>query len=270
MAKAAQAMSAKDFRDPLLKVMGSRTKFDSGRTVNHEDVYDPICVMMGITRNQFGETNGVPWVDKWTQWAFQALRDDDLGVKHGRGKWGLTPAGVDKARALMTSSIATEITPEDEAEMLAGIMPIPQMETDDGMYHPDPYIRSLGLEGHPCMGYFSNQASLCLSCPARMACQNHLITRMSGLVDTLALEDLATGKPRLPVVDQDAKDPEPEKYHPPAGAKINEISNSDNAVCDHCGGDLPKGSPAYWILKLGPDKKGSKLMHLECVEVVEA
>ncbi len=74
MAKAAQALSAKDFCEPLIKVMGLKCKYDSGRVVSHENVYDPICKLMHITRDQYGETAGVLWVEKWIQWAFQTLR----------------------------------------------------------------------------------------------------------------------------------------------------------------------------------------------------
>jgi hypothetical protein len=258
----------------LIKVLGSKSKYDSGRVVDHEDVYDPICKMMGITRDQYGVSGGVPWVDKWIQWAFQKLRDDHLGTKHGRGKWGLTSEGVDKARAMMAGTTAIQ---ENDLEMLANLIAatLPDdtpTKIDSGMYHSDPYIRSLGLKDHPCLGFFSSQSPVCPICPARQWCQSQLMVRLTAMSAELDKSDqvnLGKGKsdPLFgELSDDDEQADVPNVYHLPVGAVVIEQRCAGESACDHCGGMINDGDPSIWIRKLGPDKKGSKMMHPECVK----
>jgi len=278
MAKAAQALSAKDFRDPLLKVLATHTKFDSGRTAKAEDLYGPVCKMMGVNHEDYGYSGEVLWVQKWIQWAFQALREEGLGVKHGRGTWGLTPDGVDKARSMMATATQNS-TDEADVDALATIiaaMPEVVTVTDDGTYHPDPYIRTVALSDHKCMGFFTDQSPVCVTCPARVLCHRHMLTKLSAMATELDEADIFAAKvaakqaqaAAVPdagiysnVIDPAA---EPDRYHPPADALIIEQTCSGTVVCDHCGGMINDGEASVWVRKVGPMKNKSLMLHREC------
>jgi hypothetical protein len=268
MAKAAQAISAKDFRDPLMKVLATQTRFDSGRTVKAEDLYGPICKMMGVNHEDYGETGGVLWVQKWIQWAFQALRDDGLGVKHGRGTWGLTPDGVDKARSMMMS--ATTNTLDQDVEALAELIAASSMESqivDDGTYHPDPHLCSIGLKDHNCMGFFTDMSPMCVTCPARVLCQRQKMKKMASLADEMdAVDNLAVKfdvKQATPIANLSAADPDT-RYQIPSGAVVQEQICASPVMCDHCGGMIKDGEANIWVRKVGPEKKHSLMLHREC------
>lgn len=263
MPSAAQDISAKNFEEPLMKVLGRMTKFDSGRMVNHEDVYTPVCKMMGIDRSQYGNMDdGIPRVEKWIQWAFQNLRTKQWGAKHGRGKWGLTPEGVDMARDMLRNVA-------NEADVLADIiaaMPLEGVAADVGAggdYHPDPYIRHLALSTHPCMGFFSSQSPVCPKCSARTLCVNQMYARMAALATDLDNEDQVSK-----VVP--ATGPKPGsssgKFKIPEGAWSKPQICQGQVVCTHCRGIINKGDPAVWVRNLGPDKKGSAMLHQTCIE----
>lgn len=268
MAKAAQDISAKDFRDPLMKVLATQTRFDSGRTVKVEDVYAPTCKMMSVNPDDYGYSGDVLWVHKWIQWAFQALRDDGLGVKHGRGTWGLTPNGVDKARSMMMS--ATTNTLDQDVEALAELIAASSMESeivDDGTYHPDPHLCSIGLKDHNCMGFFTDMSPLCVTCPARVLCQRQKMKKMASLADEMnALDNLAAkidAKQVNPIANLAAVDPDA-RYQIPSDAVINDQTCASPVTCDHCGGMIKDGEAAIWVRKVGPQKKNSLMLHREC------
>ena len=283
MAKASQGLSAKDFKDPLLRVLGHKTKFDSGRTVDHEEVYDPICTLMGITRDQFGmDTTDTEWVVKWTQWAFQALRDEGLGDKRGRGKWGLTVQGVDKARMMnntnnTNNTAATNPTVDMDVDavakaILADVVPA----NDDGMYHPDPYIRELALEDHPCIGFFSNQSPLCPTCPARTVCQTRLLDRLAVVAAGLAREDHAALQVHKDLTQQSQVDdlinavlPLDKKFKLPKGASATMQTCQADATCGHCRGTIKVGDNAVWVRNITDTSTGNKksmMIHDGCYE----
>lgn len=276
MAKAAQAISAKNFHDPLLMVLATHTKFDSGRKVKADYLYDPICKMMGFDQMSFGETGGVPWTQKWIQWAFQAIRDEGLGVKHARGTWGLTPDGVDKVRSMMNVQISTNVLSSDEVEDLVRSVAEDQPKTNlqnDGTYHSDPYICTVGLDNHKCFGFFTTQSPICVSCPARNPCQIKLWDKLAFMASELNEADIfaakvATKATQAPANPDSTKPPhndEPIRYHPPADAVILESTCSGTVVCDHCGGIINDGEASVWIRKVGPLKNKSMMLHRGCL-----
>lgn len=275
MAKAAQALSAKDFRESLLKVLATHTKFDSGRTAKAEDLYGPICKMMGVNHEDYGYTGEVLWVQKWIQWAFQALRNEGLGVKHGRGTWGLTPDGVDKARSMMTT--ATTDTTEIDEDLEAMIASVPSIVANDGTYHLDAYIRNVGLSDHKCMGFFTDQSPVCVTCPARVVCQRHMLTKLATIAIELDEADIFAAKvaakqAQASADPADQVDPstidqeEFARYRPPVDALVIEQTCSGTVVCDHCGGMINDGEASVWVRKVGPNKNKSLMLHRECVE----
>lgn len=276
MAKAAQPLSAKDFRTPLLKALATQIKFDSGRTAKADDLYQPVCRMMGINPDDYGDTGGIPWVQKWIQWAFQALRGEGIGFKHGRGTWGLTPDGVDKARSIMVTTAAIPLTSEQEVEALADIISAigSTNPMTDGTYHPDPYIRSVGLGDHKCMGFYTNQSPVCVGCAAHVMCQRHMMFKMADLAEELHQADLFALKVAAKQVQATgtdvklASDPaeEPARYRPPVGARVLEQTCSGTVVCDQCGGMINDGDTNVWVRDVGVNKKKSLMLHRECCE----
>lgn len=267
MAKAAQSLSAKDFRNPLLKVLATHTKFDSGRTVKAESLYDPICKMMGINQEDHGDTGGVLWVQKWIQWAFRSLREEGLGVKHGRGTWGLTPNGVDKARAMMTSTNNTSKDLEiDDLVAIIAATPIDETLTNkDGTYHPDPYICDVALGGHKCMGFFSSQSPMCTTCPARVLCHQSMMAMMATMAVNLNDADISVAAIAEMAPPKGVDDPTPsDRYVVPKDAVVIEQTCSGTVVCDHCGGMIHDGELSMWVRKVGPNKNKSLMLHREC------
>ena len=276
MAKAAEDISARNFHEPLLKVLGSKTKYDSGRIVEHSEVYDPICEMMGLERFQYGaHKDGVSKIDKWIQWAFQKLCDTGLGEAKGRGKWALTPDGVDKVRAMMNVLIPNDQTAEDLANLIVG-MDAPVPVVSDGMYHDDPYIRELALATHGCFGAYSNNSALCLGCPARRVCEVKLVEQLAALAEELDESDRVQAARRTAKgvqaelgMDEEAQVEMP-KYKPPHKDFVvieQTMQKAGGVGCAHCKGNIDEGAASLWIRwpnKVDPLKKDSVFVHPTC------
>ena len=71
-------ISAANFRDPLIKVLGQLTGFKAGVVVFHEKTYDPVFQMLGVTREQYGMdgASNVPLTERWVQWCVTKLIED--------------------------------------------------------------------------------------------------------------------------------------------------------------------------------------------------
>ena len=283
MAKALQGLSAKDFRIPLLRCLGTKISFDSGVTVDHEEIYAPVFLMMNITRDQFGMSDKTPWTVKWTQWAFQALCDEGLGERHGRGKWGLTVNGVTEARTMIQNNVLPTNAQDDAAALADAILadfsdltPVvmiaPKVDFDDGMYHPDPYIRELALEDHTCLGFFSTQSPLCPTCPARTICQTRMLDRMAVVATGLDRDDTqASIADAIEPNDQEddtvgsIQPPMPTKFKKPKGATYILQTCQSQTVCGHCRGTILVGDNAVWLRNVSSTVK-SMMLHEGCFD----
>jgi hypothetical protein len=115
--------SATDFTDPLVQTLGVLSNYTPFVEVYHKDTYGSIMEAMGIkSLDEFGwqdDKQTKPWVVKWIGWAFRNARvpsngDPALTVSMGRGRWALTPEGVDHARRI--AAITEERVLDDHEE----------------------------------------------------------------------------------------------------------------------------------------------------------
>jgi hypothetical protein len=105
-------LSASNFTDPLIQVLGKLSGYQAGTPISHKDTYAPIMELMGIkTVEEHGfqdpNTKKRPFVTRWISWAYRNARvpsndgtDPAWTVTGARGKWALTADGVARARQL--------------------------------------------------------------------------------------------------------------------------------------------------------------------------
>lgn len=105
-------LSASNFTDPLIQVLGTLSGYQAGSPVAHKETYEPIMDLMGIKAvdehgYQDPKTKKRPYVSRWIGWAYRNARvpsedgtEPALTVVGGRGKWALTAEGVTRAREL--------------------------------------------------------------------------------------------------------------------------------------------------------------------------
>jgi hypothetical protein len=112
MSRQKHDISANDFVDPLIRVLGTMTNYTANVAVPMRTTFQPIMDIMEIeSLTSYGYqdpgTNKRPFVARWIGFAFRGSRvpaEDGSGpaltVGLGRGKWGLTEAGVAAAQTL--------------------------------------------------------------------------------------------------------------------------------------------------------------------------
>ena len=181
------SLSARDFKDPLLLALGRATGFKPDRPVDCEGLYDPICKLLGITRDQFGnpEKSSTSWVERWVQDANKSLIAAGLTCRAERGEWCLTPKGVSTAQPLQTKQELQDIQvlpteEESPREVVTGTT---------GRYSDDPYIRALAIQETSCYGLYSSVSETCTSCPLQAHCLGAMSAELSRLQLDLAREE---------------------------------------------------------------------------------
>jgi len=291
-------LTAKDFRTPLLKVLGILSNFKESVEVPLDSTYDPIFTMMGIARTEH--------LEKRIQWAFNEMKGSGLAVGR-RAKWALTQQGVDAAQGLVAAS--TPIT-----------VPMPADPTSDDStgnpvasvgYHPDPYIRHLALNDHPCLGFFTSQSPICSTCLARLECMNAMAAKLAGLALEIVQEEAIAAEnarraalppPSIASVVAGSVGPAPVPGFAgttvasavangtanvgtngnvvvaktpanmmvtnkiPAGAKIIPMTCQAQALCAGCRVNIDLGADAVWVRGTGNGGKSSDMYHKPCYE----
>jgi hypothetical protein len=255
---ATKGLSAQNFQEPLLLAL---LELGDGKLkmVDASDTYIPVMAKMGITMDEYGkqEESGSPWVKLWIGWAFRQLKDENLTRSLKKGHWGLTDEGLKRARLISVQGkkMDTTNTPTNQdtatsPEVFALSMTIGPGNKDPGEYHPDPYIRSLAIQGTACFGTYSTKAICCATCSLSGACANMLASELSRLAGVLDREDTApaeaTPVPGPPVEDSDTYE-----------SMIVHIES----VCAKCGGVMVVGDRAYWSHKAG---KSGGMYHPAC------
>ncbi len=276
-----QDLSAKDFKGPLLAVLGDLSNLTPDEPIKFKDTWAPICNSMGITIEQYGtQDDGKDWVQTWIGWAFRHLKSDGLGASKGRGKWSLTQAGVDKAKAQayeaktpMADTIASDLLVE-----LPEVPELPELPPGVGVslnigggnnesgYHHDPYIRALAVSKTKCYGGYSSRSAVCGACPLSGACQNFVAASLSALAATLAVEDVT---PKTETQFETVAGP-PDETSKAGTASSDGWDNTGAeslvshvaAVCYRCTGTIKPGSKAFWIPSEAAPSGG--LFHVEC------
>ena len=267
MPTAVSELTAKDFRKPLLTVLGTLTKLTTTASIPFEKTYAPIFAMLGIEATED--------LEKRIIWCFSDLKTKGFGHSTGRGKWSLTHQGVEEARALQGTTAE-----EDEVEAALREDFTPKQVVYAG-YHADPYITSLALGSHSCLGFYTDRSATCAECPARVDCVQAMLAKLQGLASILNQEDeaeeqrVAANMARVAAVAATPPDPVPMDQQDtpivtPTGpirkdskAKVTTMVCSAEAPCAKCTGIIQVGSDSYWVRGTG----ASKMYHKECYEL---
>ena len=269
-------ISARDFYTPLLVTLGELTGYRPHKAIDAREVYAPLCSRMGITLEQFGKPDKVNafWVERWIQEAFKALIGRGLGIRAARGSWALSPDGAAKAQELRQQSGEPPLPVRDEPPVVPVAVP-PQEQVG---YHPDPYIRSLGLQTCACAGAWSAQSSICQACPLETPCIGIQAVELSQLKRVLAQEDAAPKggtpppEPPPPPGPKGSKQPPRTPAVPGVGHPGEAISTTAQQAsdCPLCGQTIPRGADIKWVRT--PSGGGGRpgIYHPDCYDEIVA
>ena len=257
-------LTAANFHDPLLRVLGSLTNFTANTAVKASDTYKPLMDLLGIgSLNAHGvnKASGQPQVVRWIQWANTDLRKAGLtsAPPKTRGKWMLTPAGVAKARELAAPQVPADTPDSDMPDT-----PDSDMQ-DTSAYHADPYIRSLAIKQTPCFGAYSpHKSAVCSKCPLASDCQSYQHNLLSSIAARLAREDEAGQDTGTQDTGEDGDEDPAQSRFPNLDFKSMEIIRSPvEAVCAGCQEPIERGERCRWAEEL-PGTMDGGLFHLSC------
>lgn len=262
----AQRPTAATFHDPVLKVLGRLSKMTPNVIFEMNSVISEVCRETGIAEDTWGtqESSGKLWVPQWISVAYFDLKKSGHAVDGLRGKYGLTTAGVNRARDLLNGTATPDAGPETAEAPQVKIMPTgtgPSLAVgpgnDESAYHADPYIRMLSTAMTPCFGSFSTQSPVCEGCGLRGACTNYMAQRFSALSGQWR-EALSKGAGDV------AATPEPvttaKKVWDNTGAE--RILAAMECECFRCKLPVKKDAECWWIR--GVDSAGTGIFHLDC------
>ena len=88
-------IGAKQFRDPLIKVLCELSGGKAEVAIDHKMVYDPVLQILGVTSEEYGTQGdtGTPWVERWTQWHYYCPRDPCRGGKKSSFRYNIVEGG---------------------------------------------------------------------------------------------------------------------------------------------------------------------------------
>lgn len=271
------ALSAQDFRQPLLLALGEATGFRPNRPVKCRNLYGPICKIKGVTLEQFGKPDNVStfWVERWIHEAFKSLIAAGKTHRGGRGEWGLTPDGVVEAQSLR-GNLTTTPTPETDSVQDTTITVAPDDPKKLG-YHLDPYIRALAIQEAPCYGLFSSVSDTCKLCPLQVHCLGAMSAELSRLRIELSEEDKVEELMKLgdrvnsPASKVDPKEttqvevPKEPVRIPAAAGSAKKIRAQQQTFCKKCSGAIQKDEEVWWVRSDKSDHRRTPGMyHLKC------
>jgi hypothetical protein len=278
-------LSAKNFKDPLLLALGELSKYQVGKEINFEKTYAPVFNRMGLTDLEaYGRTaNKILWVERWVQFAFQGLCEESLTARIGRGKWALTPKGVQEVLTKVGSLAKRveeelpkkeELPPEEKSEnepvLVAGLSILIGPGFPPDLYHEDPYIRGLAAKSISCLGAFSDIAPTCKDCPLRNACGNASAAVLSRLAaeleekDKLSPEEIIE-KASIIIEDSLEKTKEQQKWSWVSTTPMNIVNIGQDLTCAFCGVSVTSGTSCVWVHQTGATPGvGSGVFHKEC------
>jgi len=290
MGRRSHKLSAKNFTEPLLKVLGQRTNFTPGTQVYFKDTYQEVIDAMGIDLDEFGVqgSTGKPWVHQWIGFAFKSLKNDNgMCAQNMKGRWELTEAGCVEARRLCGTVVA--ISDFDRAEASTPVaaevaapapMSIAQIEggrsfaapkVPEGFYHHDSYIRSIAIKNTRCFGNFSDRSRVCNKCPLKEACVQYMAVEYAAMAAMMRREEkeateraavadaAAMAAPVAAATAEVVLDAEVATGDKPAGKGMEKIVAALESDCAHCDKTIPKGEKCMW-------SPGSGLYHVGCVQ----
>jgi len=272
-------MTAKNFQDPLLRVLSGLTAFKAGKAVRGEDTYAPVMALMGISDiDAYGKepSSGQPMIQRWIQWACKNLRKTGQVELEGRGLWVLTQKGVQEAHVLVQGPVTTHQVPAPPVAtpiLVAQVAP-PQMSRK---YLDDPYILRLVLDQTPCLGHYSaHRGAECVTCPVTVECQNTLYTFYTRVAARFADVDAKTALPlpstaaatitaaikvevALDNTNKNQGTPTPLALDMSSAQKI---TSFEETVCASCDEPITKGAQCIWVDDLTTGE--CRMLHPTC------
>lgn len=274
-------LSAKDFRDPLIKALAAKANWQPDVPVVFFSTYEPILQEMGIASiAALGTqpTTGRHWVEQWIGWAFRSLRDSDLAELKARGKWSLTQKGIDYARSLTgTKSITVNISattvnkasaapvvvdeePESQDDTLGTTLTLDIPSVDPTI---DPYLKTLQAKAAKCLGKWSGRATLCTNCPITSACKAVLRADLSALAAQLDKEEQIKAMPNTDLdLDTLLNDTKAQTKAAKPKTGMTRIRAALDSVCETCGKKIARGEFCYW-------DAGEGLYHEACIQEIK-
>lgn len=272
-------LSAKDFQEPLLRVLGDLTNCTAEQAVRGEDTYAPVMALLGIPDlNAYGieTSSGLPQVQRWVTFACKNLRKTGQVALEGRGLWMLTPQGVQELsdmNTVTTPAPATSTIPLVAAPVVALMQRSKHLD--------DPYILRLVLNQTPCLGHYTpHKGSECTGCPVTTECRNTQHAAFARAALKLAEADaqaLAAGLLKagnaVPVVTPKPGNAAPTTTAPATrkGTAVDKdnaikIDAHEEAICSECGQKIPKGSQMIWADDITTGE--SRVFHVKCFEAL--
>lgn len=261
-------LTAKHFQNHLLRVLGAMTAFTEGSVVLGEDTYHPVAKSMGfVDLDALGMDvpSQQPKIVKLIQAANNNLRDTGFTERKGRGRWTLTGPGVDEARRLTSTVLATVTTAAPEVKMTSLIPTVtPPIQVMDCL--DDPYILGLVVRTTACFGHYTNNRKAeCATCPLARFCQGRQYANLAKQVSQLETEDMATrlgaGKPAAtPAPPAAAPTGRPPKAEPDF-SKMDVIRAFDQCECTACQKPIMAGDLCRWH---DDGQNNLTIYHIDC------
>jgi hypothetical protein len=158
-------MTAADFREPLLVVLGHLTGCKAGQVVGMSSVLTALYAEMGLSESQL-DSSGRPIARVLAQQAFnKRLRKEGLARSSSRGRWTLTEKGAELAESLSQQ-------PKVEADPKTSMRGIPwSIGEVKNTYTDDPDVLQLAIEQTECIGEYSDRSKVCETCGLVRACK---------------------------------------------------------------------------------------------------
>ena len=272
-------LSAKDFRDPLIKALAIKANWQPNVSVKFHGTYDLILAETGLPDINFHGTQpntGRPWIEQWIGWAFRSLRDGEYAELPSRGQWSLTQKGIDYARSLTgtkpltvnvsattvnkvsAAPVVAEETVESESSDDLGVSLVLDIPSVDSTV--DPYLKVLQTKAAKCLGKWSDRATLCVTCPITSACKSSLRADLSALAAQMDKEEQIKAMPNTDIdLDDLLKDTKAQTKTAKAKTGMTRIRAALDSVCETCGKKIARGEYCMW-------DAGEGLYHEACVQ----
>lgn len=211
-------VTQKTFQDPLIRVLGNKTKYQADAPVHHNDVYSEVCALAGVEEEEFGIAKGTKKLQthRWIGFAFRELRSQQVTSSPKKGHWCLTEEGVRQAKELngieeeeapiaedpVSSAAKTLDTAAAEVKLPESTPQRPQraevvrLPVAPRPYSEDPYLRSLAIDSTACFGSYSNRSSECEECHLSTDCIINQRSFKSKLANKLRREAAKASAPK--------------------------------------------------------------------------
>jgi hypothetical protein len=291
MTTKARKMTPKDFVPHLTHVLADLSGGQPGVAVPMGDTFDPVCGRMGISVEEFGEsehgksTRKTPWVHRQIGLAFRQMRDKGLGEYAKKGHWALTSAafaGMDGASVPIAAKSQATDDVDDADEGGEVIMISSNNAQQEHPYSDDPYIRGLAIAQTKCLGAYSKRSDVCKGCPLRHDCIVAIGARKAEIAAELEAEEQAAKSAAENAAKKKAKQNasidelmasigdekaakkaafgKNGKFKPSRDQNVAEAFAQRESFCVQCGEKVAEGAECSWV-------EGEGIFHNECIDL---